>query len=633
MQNEQEKHDIIDIIGSNKLSIQNFIEKVSAFFKKYDFSTVLQFAIANGFIWMLMSIVYVKYINLQVNSAYGILYSVIYPIGHLGAFSFGLWMLLQIIRFIGKKTFKIVAISLSTLLCFFLFSDIVVYALYRFHINIPMITLFCSPAAFELVEFPLIMILMTLGIFGAIAVCEYFLLKATTKFSIPKTCISIFVVIALLFGAFNCMHAWAIFNNDQEIMLRTEALPLKYALSANRMLMKRGLKPAKRIKINAGKAINYPLKKLEFEKQEKPKNVIMVLMDSLRADMLNPDVMPKLWEFAQNNSGSRFTKHFSGGNCTKTGVFSLFYGISGNYFDQAMRSGVGAAMIDSMLELGYEVKVFSSGSLVSPPFHRTIFTNVPNLEISQIGSSKIQRDINSIKKCVEYLKNRDNKKPYFILLFLDSIHGNAVPKDFKFKFETPMREMNFLTLGNDEVTKRNAFNLMKNACYYMDTKLDDFFKTVNMAERLKNDTVLLVTSDHGNEFSESDMKNWGHNSNFARYQTQSPLLVFGLKNKAEVIDYRTSALDISATVMQDVLKCKNQIADYSMGKNLFDPAERQFIIFTSYLETGILHKDNIYALTVYGTQQTYDPDGKFISTPPPAPVLREFLNISTQYSK
>ena len=85
--------------------------------------------------------------------------------------------------------------------------------------------------------------------------------------------------------------------------------------------------------------------------------------------------------------------------------------------------------------------------------------------------------------------------------------------------------------------------------------------------------------------------------------------------------------------MQDVLKCKNQIADYSMGKNLFDPAERQFIIFTSYLETGILHKDNIYALTVYGTQQTYDPDGKFISTPPPAPVLREFLNISTQYSK
>ena len=47
MQNKQEKHDIIDIIGSKQLYIQNFKEKVLTFFKKYDFPTVLQFSIAN----------------------------------------------------------------------------------------------------------------------------------------------------------------------------------------------------------------------------------------------------------------------------------------------------------------------------------------------------------------------------------------------------------------------------------------------------------------------------------------------------------------------------------------------------------------------------------------------------------
>ena len=136
---------------------------------------------------MLMSTVYLKYVNLQRQSLEGIFYSAVFAIGHLGAYSFGLWIILQLCRFCGKKFSSIMAVFLGGVLTFFLFADIVVYILYRFHINIPMLSLFCSPAAFELVEVPPVMSFMIVGIVAVIYISEYFLLKAATKFRFYKS--------------------------------------------------------------------------------------------------------------------------------------------------------------------------------------------------------------------------------------------------------------------------------------------------------------------------------------------------------------------------------------------------------------------------------------------------------------
>jgi membrane-anchored protein YejM (alkaline phosphatase superfamily) len=53
--------------------------------------------------------------------------------------------------------------------------------------------------------------------------------------------------------------------------------------------------------------------------------------ESLRFDMLDPKVMPQLWAFS--NDALRLEKHYSGGNLTQMGVFSMFYGLYGsNWF-------------------------------------------------------------------------------------------------------------------------------------------------------------------------------------------------------------------------------------------------------------------------------------------------------------
>lgn len=612
---------------------KSFFARIAGFFKDYQFCEVLQFALINGFIWMLMSAVYLRYVHFVHTSWSGTFYSLIFTVGHLGVFAFGLWVVLQLCRCGGKRFFTFSAVFLSGLLIFLLFVDIIVYSLYRFHINIPMLALFCSPAAFELVELPAAMIACVVLILIAIFFCEFLLLKAVQKFHCPECAISVLAVIGICFAAFNVIHAWSAYNGNQEIILRTEALPLKYAMTATRFLSKRGYKQAKGVKLHTGSVIKYPLKKLSFKPMPKQKNIIVILVDSLRADMLNEDVMPNMCKFAKENPHVRFNNHFSGGNCTKTGVFSLFYGIPGNYFDQALRSNTGAAMIDSMVELGYDVKVFAGATLLAPPFNRTVFARVPDVEVTQPGRTKIDRDAAALNKCIKYLESRDKSKPCFVFLFLDSVHGSAVPPGFPLKFTSDMKQVNFLTLSNTEKSRKDALNLIRNSCYFMDDLLYKFFVQSGMKNRISEDTVVLLTSDHGNEVGESEMRNWGHNSNFSRYQTQSPLLIFGLDKPTQTVDYKTSALDVSVTIMQDVLGCTNNIADYSYGQNLFDPTEREFIFSSSYLETAIIYQDKIFVQTVYGVMQKYTLDGKFVDDPLPPAVVREFFEMSTKYAR
>ncbi len=45
--------------------------------------------------------------------------------------------------------------------------------------------------------------------------------------------------------------------------------------------------------------------------------------------MLDPEIMPELWKFSKK--WGVFTNHYSGGNASRFGIFTLLYGINGTY--------------------------------------------------------------------------------------------------------------------------------------------------------------------------------------------------------------------------------------------------------------------------------------------------------------
>ena len=77
--------------------------------------------------------------------------------------------------------------------------------------------------------------------------------------------------------------------------------------------------------------------------------------------------------------------------------------------------------------------------------------------------------------------------------------------------------------------------------------------------------MTIIVSDHGYEFDELGVGNIGHGSNYGRYQLQSTLLVDWPGKEPQSFDNRSAHQDLPGTLLQELLGCTNDTADYSSG--------------------------------------------------------------------
>jgi len=84
----------------------------------------------------------------------------------------------------------------------------------------------------------------------------------------------------------------------------------------------------------------YPSAPLSCSPSVSSDNLLLVLLDTRRHDMLTPEVMPNLYRYANQPGWFRVREHISGGNSTKAGVFCLFYGLPVTYGDAFLASGL-----------------------------------------------------------------------------------------------------------------------------------------------------------------------------------------------------------------------------------------------------------------------------------------------------
>ena len=85
---------------------------------------------------------------------------------------------------------------------------------------------------------------------------------------------------------------------------------------------------------------------------------------------------------------------------------------------------------------------------------------------------------------------------------------------------------------------------------------------------MKN-TIVVITSNHGSEFNETKTNSWGANTNYSRFQLQVPMIVHWPGMLPASYNHKTSHLDFSATLLQDMLGVSSNVSDYSSGRNLF----------------------------------------------------------------
>ncbi len=179
-------------------------------------------------------------------------------------------------------------------------------------------------------------------------------------------------LLVLAVGIEKTIYAGAELQQDARVSALSRAFPLYPRVSVVPMLPEpyaSDLGPAVPI-ASEGATLRYPLERPELAPAGPRPNVLILVIDSWRGDMSGPDDTPAL--AARAPRARVFADHYSGGNGTRFGVFSMLYGLHGSYWWPVLEAGRPPVLLDTLLAAGYEPGVFSSASMDYPEFRRTV---------------------------------------------------------------------------------------------------------------------------------------------------------------------------------------------------------------------------------------------------------------------
>ena len=564
-----------------------------------------QFLLANFVIALLISLRYLTPHPLPEKLDAGI-FLACYFIAHLGLFALILLVTIRLItRTITRPLVKrIIGIALVSLAIALLLADTFVYQQYRFHLNTMVLELIIAGGneiltfSWQLWRQIILIVIVFFLLQGAMS--EYLWHKLAHRQIRIKAIVATWAVI---FFSASIINIWADAVFRKDITRQAFYLPLSYPLTAKSLIASLGLLDLAAYKqqslLAPDKAVSgfhYPLSPMACKNNHTRKNILMLVFDSWRSDMMNKEVTPAITQLALRSN--TFTRHYSGSNNTRHGLFSLFYGLPGHYWQAALNQQKSPVLIDTLLQQAYQIGVFSSAKLTSPEFDQTIFSALTPLRSRSKGGTPFERDLQVTRDFSNWYQMKNPQQPYFAFLFYDSAHGLSMPKDHPKVFQPALDYANYMALDNN-YDPQALLNLYKNTIHYMDQQVAQVLSQIQ--DDLAN-TIVIITSDHGKEFNDNGKGYWGHNSNYSDYQTRVPLIIHWPGDRDEFFSGETSHYDIAPTLLSGALGCENAAADYSVGQSLFDKNNHDYII---------LGRDGNYAIKIGEQLNEVDRFGNF----------------------
>ncbi|WP_018988853.1 sulfatase-like hydrolase/transferase [Aromatoleum toluclasticum] len=364
-------------------------------------------------------------------------------------------------------------------------------------------------------------------------------------------------------------YAYSEMSNYQPILFASEHFPLYQPLTFRNFAQKLGFKvdqaTARSLHELEG-SLSYPQRPLRVTPPDKPMNIVWLVAESLRFDMLDPKIMPNLWGLS--NDAVRLEKHFSGSNTTQMGVFSMFYGLYGNYWFPMLAARQAPVLMEVLRQQNYQFSLNTSQRFTYPAFDKTVFAGMRTEDLHSLegGAPAWRRDARNIDVLIDFIDRRDPARPFMTYMFFESTHANYdYPPEAEI-FTPVLQEFNYRT-GDFRAQIGQIKNRYINAAHHVDSQIGRMIDHLKKRGLLDN-TIVIVLGDHGEEFMERSR--WGHGAEFNRFQTSTPGVIHVPGRAPRVVTGISSHLDIPATLMP-LLGVQNPPEDYSLGHDLLAP--------------------------------------------------------------
>ncbi|MFA0068155.1 hydrolase [Vibrio breoganii] len=512
-------------------------------------------------------------------------------VGHFGFLVFGLYVLcLFPITFIvpNFKLFRIVGVLASTVGLTVLLLDTQAYQELNLHLN---------PIVWELLlsddknainaKWQTLFVLVPIIFFVQLALAEW-VWRKQRKLSHKRIGRPIAVVFFVSFIFSHLIYIWADATFYNPITNQRANFPLSYPMTAKTFLERQGWfdREEYQERVERGEAnaevLTYPLETLKVNKSKsKNYNLMMIVVEDLRADSMTPETMPALSEFATQNQN--FTHHYSSGN-DNSASFGLFYGIPATYSANVRHHETQPLFVEQLQYRNYDMGFFSGNDFSSNIYDDVILSGLDDSLTEQISKS----DKAAVSNWQQWLDNEGNKN-WFSLLHLTQMQ----------QFEDHVSD----TSGKDPgAVLRQAYSTTASK---IDATIEQVLATLQDKELLDN-TIVVITSDHGWEFNETNTNSWGSNSNYSKYQLQVPMVVHWPNKSAKEWTHVSSHFDLSVTLMQDLLGVTSNPADFSSGQNLFNSKNRRWTMAGDAREFALISPNEITVLDRYGNYKVFD---------------------------
>ncbi len=342
-------------------------------------------------------------------------------------------------------------------------------------------------------------------------------------------------------------------------------------------------------------------------------NILVLVLDCLRADAIDSDSAPHLTKIRTQSRD--FTNHLSGGNWTQHGIFSLIYGIHGSYWKPALSSQSPPPLISALKNANYQFRISAAAAQTFPAFRSTCWVEIQDSVFDNFpGRTPDQRDRQGAEAFAKWLETRETEQPFFGFFLLDATHQaySFPPEEAVFTpYEENIRYIP-ISFGTDEEQRQLIKTRYRNSIHYADSIVASILASL-AANDLDENTIVIITGDHGEEFWEHEI--WGHATNFSQEQVAVPLLISGPGITPGQVSAPTSHVDIAPSLLE-LLGVDAQLrASYSLGESLFAPLENRVRVSAGWQGLGIRLDDQTLFLPTPegGRAASYDLDWNRIS--------------------
>jgi len=524
--------------------------------------------------------------------------------------------------FLGDKLITAVSTFFFILLQCLLLLDTKIYSLFHYHINALVLNIITTEGASDSVIIGKTTILIFTGWLLLVFVAEIFLNRffgklADTRSSgrpvILKTSMALFLAGIFLIALDKGIYAYGDLSNNTTITKNAKLFPLYQTFTIKRFVsdvLHVKVNREENLKVPVSSMVKYPRQPLKFNAAKKQNyNIIVIVADGLRFDMLDREIMPNVWNFGKENI--IYADHYSGGNGTRFGIFTLLYGIHGTYWHNFLAHRISPVLIDTLIDRGYDFKILSSTRLTFPEFRKTAFLKIPDAiedNVSEKDDASV-RDSILTDKLLYYIKTKNPADPFFAFVFYNSSHQPFVyPREFEKFRPAGSEEINYFKgLGKDNIGPlRNRY---KNAVYYDDYLIGKILSSLKKNGRLDN-TIVIICGDHGEEFYENGY--FGHTSTFDDYQLKTVFVMRHPGQGPRIVQRITSHLDVVPTLMESI-GVTSPSDDYSQGISLLSGKEHAYISVANWDTAALIDKEykivfstELYNLSSFETRKKAD---------------------------